>query len=300
MSLHLRNNYANILNQKRILYVPSCLIVEMMTRLYSQVSTVNLTGTMHHVVPDLLVLLRRLGANLRTTAKAYQEKRIRFFIGDWRDDKLRARKLFFNVMSRLGYISELLAPIERKIIYQAVEKLTEEWLRLDEIMESRAAERKTCTGSCDTCRYFRSEHPGNWRQIMANIILALDAENEREDDTYLILLCYKRVKMHLVKAIEESERRNSVVEKFNPDRILVVSNEDLSITCPTCTLMTDSLRKGTSEVIHRNYRGSVSADKSRISLKKSSEEKMAQLNKPQTTRRYVMPPSLASISFGSK
>lgn len=30
----LRNDYANTLTEKRILYMPSCIIVEMMTKLY--------------------------------------------------------------------------------------------------------------------------------------------------------------------------------------------------------------------------------------------------------------------------
>lgn len=302
MTTQLRNNYANILNQKRILYMPSCLIIEMMTRLYSQVSTVNLTGNVHHVVPDLLVLLRRLGANLRTTSHAYRESRIKFFLGDWRGDKLRARKLLFNIMSRLGYISELLAPVERKIIYQSVERLTDEWMRLDAIMETQTLERKACPGGCETCRYFRSEHPDNWRHIMANIILSLDAECEYGENVHLILLCYKRVKSQLLKAIEDIERRNGSGPRFSPDKILVVSNEDFTISCPTCTQMTDSLRKGTSEVIHRSYRksGVSSDDKSRLSLKKSTDGKVCQLNRPQTTRRYVMPPSIATINLGSK
>lgn len=303
----IRSGYANILNENRIQYMPSCLVVEMMTKLYSQVSTINISGNLHNVVPDLLILLRRLTFNLKTTAAAYQESRIKFFIGDWKQDKLRARKLFFNLMSRLGYMSELLGAVEKKLLFKAIEEMTAEWASLDQIMEGKCRERR-CAVDCDTCRYFRSDSPNGWHGIMAKTILDLDSKADYGSVTHLLLVCYERVRKSLLWAIEEVERKTGATRKFTPEKILSVSNEELPISCPTCAVMTDTIRKGTTEIIRRNYDAGYTSEKGRlgptrmrtgerISLRKVSE---AQAQALRQNRRYLMPPSLADISQGRR
>lgn len=303
----IRSGYANILNENRIQYMPSCLIVEMMTKLYSQVSTINISGNVHNVVPDLLILLRRLTFNLKTTADAYQESRIKFFIGDWKQDKLRARKLFFNLMSRLGYMSELLGAVEKKLLFKAIEEMTAEWTSLDQIMENKCRERR-CAADCDTCRYFRSDSPNGWHGIMAKNILDLDSRADYGSVTHLLLVCYDRVRRSLLQAIEEVERKTGATGKFAPEKILSVSNEEVPISCPTCSVMTDTIRKGNTEIIRRNYDPSYASDRAqtkpapartsaRISLRKVSETKTLALRQ---NRRYLMPPSLADISHGRR
>lgn len=239
MTTAVKSDYVDIIRNKKILYMPSCLVVEMMTKLYSQVSLINLSGNLHSVVPDLLILLRRLNRNLHATAEAYRDARIKFFIGDWREDKLRARRLFFNLMSRLGYLSELVGAVERRLIYKTIEDMGNEWALLDRIMESRCAE--TGTGkSCGTCRYFRCQDPKGWRQVMANVVLYLDAVTEYpDDDTYLLLLCYKRIRTQLLQEIGSAESKTGAARKFSPERILCVSDEDFPITCPNCSCLTD-------------------------------------------------------------
>lgn len=305
----IRSGYANILNENRVQYMPSCLIVEMMTKLYSQVSTINMSGNLHNVVPDLLILLRRLTFNLKTTADAYEEARIKFFIGDWKQDKLRARKLFFNLMSRLGYMSELLAGVEKRLLFRAIEEMTAEWANLDQIMEGKCRERR-CTRECDTCRYFRSDNPNNWHGIMAKTILDLDARTDYGAVTHLLLVCYERVRKSLLLAIEEVEKQTGATQKFSPDKILCISNEEIPISCPTCAGMSDSFRRGTTEIIRKNYTGPSANTgvrprpsatrvngEGRISLRKVSETRAEGLRK---NRRYLMPPSLADISYGRR
>lgn len=274
------NNYAKILQSNKVLFMPSCLIVEMLTKLYSQVAVINLSEHPHHVVPDLMVLLGRMTDNIAATSDAYRQGRIQCFIGDWRDDKIRARKLFFNIMSRLGYISELLGDHERKLLYACIEDMTDVWTELDAIITKKCGD-DASSGDCAACRYFRSDHPTQWQKVMANIILDLseDAGRLTAPDVYLLVVCYRRIKTILTRAVEDIERKTGAKRKFAPDKILCISNEDIPISCPKCTVMTDALRKGTSDVIHREYA--------------HVGEKMP--DAPARAGRYPMPPTLAGL-----
>lgn len=282
----IHSKYAGILKNLKILYMPSCLIIEMMTKLYSQVSMINLSGDIHAVVPDLLILLRRMNLNLNTTAEAYREDRIKFFIGDWKDDKLRARKLFFNLMSRLGYLSELVGKVERQLLFKAIEEMGHAWTSLDRIMEEKCRESEFKPG-CGGCQYFRSESQTAWQQIMANILISLDKMADYDDPaTYLILLCYKRIKTQLLREIAAIETKQGVSQKFSPDKILCVSDEDLPITCPNCMLMTESRRN--TEALPIRYRDPKTTR--RISLKRITDTRVCELR-----NRYLMPSSLTTI-----
>lgn len=308
------SDYTNILKSHKILYMPSCLVVEMMTKLYSQVSTINLSGSLHNLVPDLLILLRRMSLNLRATAEAYRQNRIRFFIGDWKDDKKRARKLFYNLMSRLGYMAELFGAAEKGLLYKAIEEMTEEWTVLDQIMEEKCNESLERDMSSSHTRYFRSDSPNNWQQVMAKTILALGDDEELEDpDTYLILLCYNRIRLSLLKVVEELQKKNSTPKKLSREKVLCVSREDISISCPKCTLMTECIREGeagTTDVIRRGYakthvivrqeeQSGVSSGAScpRLSLRRISENTR---EAHRQYKRHIMPPSLVSINGGKR
>ncbi|MCC8189380.1 MAG: hypothetical protein LIP77_01920, partial [Planctomycetes bacterium] len=229
----LNNNFAAIMKRCTVLYMPSCLIVEMMTRLYSQISMVDPASNLTNIMPDLLVLLRRLNYNLRCTVEAYRESRIKYILGDWVDDKVRSRRIFFNLMSKLGYMSELVSPVQKRFLLQAIEETGRAWSDLDKTMEQRCQESK-CQRQCGQCRYFRNEHPGTWQQIMANILASLD-KSGGDPDTYFLVLCYKRIKQQLLHEIDAIE------PNFPAERILCVSEEDLPVTCPKCVLIRDNL-----------------------------------------------------------
>ena len=266
------SNYAKILKTKKILYIPTCIIIEMMTRLYSRVSSLSVpTRDPHADVPEILILLRRLNVNLRCTSRAYEESRIRFFIGDWRDDKLRARRLFFNLMSRLGDMSESLSTVEKKLLYDTIEEMGREWEHLDRIMDRKCEESK-CAKDCGTCRYFRSFNKTNWRNISANVLLHLNDKVEPEDsDAYLILVCYKRIRTQLINEITEIEKRTTQVgDRFPREKILCVSEEDIPISCPTCSAMTDGMRLGSFTRIVRESKTKPIG--TRISLKRVQEK----------------------------
>lgn len=287
----MQSNYAKILQDNKILYLPSCVVVEMMTKLFSQVSQINLSGNLHDMVPDLLVLLRRMSHDLHITAEAYNQSRIKFFIGDWKDDKLRARKLFFNLMSRLGYISELLGAVEKALLYRAIEEMSREWSELDRIMEQKAGEKATRTGvKGETCRYFKSENPDSWRQVMAQAIMELDEDaGPQEDDTYLLLLCYRRVKVALLRVIETMEVRKGVKTRFSPDKILVVHTEDFPISCPNCALMAGELQQ------NQNV-GPACEGYGDCGRKPTVVGRRVTTRNTALRGRYPMPPTLAGIS----
>lgn len=285
--------YANILNKYKILYMPSCLIIEMMTRLYSQVSMVNIVGNIHAVIPDLLILLRRVNHNLRCTSNAYRESRIKFFVGDWKDDRLRARKLFFNLMSRLGYLCEMVGASEKQLMFKAIEEMGREWGLLDGIMEEKCRERRF-KSTCATCSYFRSESRDSWRVIMANILVSLDRDAKYDGpDSCLILLCYKRIKTQLLREIEKMESVKGIGGTFSPDRIMCISEEDLPISCPSCSLMTESRDKlagpAKASAKARNH------TTRRVSLKKNTDTRVEELR-----NRYLMPSSLSAIAYGRR
>jgi hypothetical protein len=262
----------------------------MLTRLYSRVATINLSGDMHAIVPDLLIYLRRLNLNLKTTAEAYDNTRVRFFIGDWKDDRLKARRIFFHLMSRLGYLSELVGTVERRLIYKAVEEMGNEWSNLDRIMDARSSETRIA-GCCGTCRYFRSQDPRGWAQIMANVVLYLDSvTGELDPDTYLILLCYNRIRVRLLQEIEGIQTRSGARVKFNPDKIICISEEDIPVTCPNCSRLTDdaNVRSETRVRATRTFdarsqtqarEGGTHAVGTGISLKKVRETQVGSMHK---------------------
>ncbi len=248
----IKSSYDRLLAENHFLYMPSCIIVEMMTKLYSEVALINLSGKLHNLVPDLLILLKRLNRDLKVTNKAYRDTRIRFFIGNWREDKLRARKLFFNLMSRLGYMSRMIDSVEKHLIFHAIDEMTHSWTALDNLLEAQLATQTN--GQPRNTRDFRRNSPDHWCEAMAETILDLDATiPQQEAGTYLILLCYDHVKTAVLHAIQTLERKRGLTTHFSPNRILCISHEDLHITCPTCALMTDSLRQHGDESIPKTY-----------------------------------------------
>lgn len=230
---YLGNDYATALSEKRILYVPSCVIVEMLAKLHEQMSAVNIAGSLHNVTPDLLILLRRMQRNVHVTAEAYDQGRIRYFIGDWNDDKRRARRLFFNIMSRLGYISELLEKVERSMLFAAIEGVTAEWAALDRLMDAKADERKCHAGGICNARCHCGD--ASWRQAMAESIAGhQDTPGDAPADS-LFLVCYNKAKWQLLAAVKDVMRYNGVSERLTSDRVLSVSKETAPLVCQKCT-----------------------------------------------------------------
>lgn len=239
------NEYEDALSGKRILYMPSCVIIEMMAKLHSRILAVKLAGVTNRDVPEIVALLRRMTTNLRVTADAYSGSHIRLFVGDWRKDKQRAKKMFFTIADRLGYIAAMVGHAEQEMLRRAVELMAVEWIRLDSVMDAKAAAAKK---SGDTvCRYFRNNQPENWKPRMANILRTLHEEAERGGGDYLVLLCFGQIRQMLLAAIDDLEQQELrqygrlTIKKFDPDSVLAVSQEDVPFTCQNCLELTDSI-----------------------------------------------------------
>jgi hypothetical protein len=230
---HSRNEYANTLTKKRILYVPSCLIVEMLAQLHNSIAAVDPSGNPRAATPELLLLLRRMRQNLRVTADAYEEERIGFFIGDWRDDKQRARKLFFNTMSGLGHVSERLERAERNMLIAAIEGVTAEWSALDRLRCAETGGRRCQAG--DVCGSFCDCGAGVWRRAMADSLVAIHDTTDYGSVDCLIILCHGRAKRRLVNAVQHAIRDSGSTETIDPDRIAAVSEARMPPTCRKCS-----------------------------------------------------------------
>ncbi len=240
----LKSDLAAVLKNNHILFIPSCVIVSMLAEFYSRVSTIGPAALAKGAAKNLAILLRRLAANLQSAADAYGSSRARFFSGDWREDRLRARALYFNLVARLGYLGGFLEAAERDLMRRIVGDMHRSWAALEDAMK------KDC-GACGTggsekcsCRYFRSTHPACWRSIMARTVMAMHNETAGDrPDTILILLCYTRVKAHILRELSKLECQKTVPgERFSPGRILCLSEDDRGITCPKCLMLTEELR----------------------------------------------------------
>lgn len=251
-----QNAYAEALSEKRILYMPSCVVVEMMTKLYSDIFAIDFAGpgALNRAVPEIVALLRKMTTNLRVTADAYNRSHIRFFIGDWTTggDKLRARAMFRNIMERLGSIERMVGEAGRMMLYGAIEEMTPAWIALDRVMDSKVTEVREArarkkSGKTGGWSHFRNRHPKNWKRAMAHVLRMLHQDAEHGEGEYLVLLCFEQIKQQLLGAIKEIEQENTEenrrMRKFDPDCILAISQENVSFTCATCLELIDSIGK---------------------------------------------------------
>ncbi len=235
--------YLSVLKNKRIVYMPTCLTIERMTKLYSHVSKIQSQADLARQLRGLLFLLYYFTYEVVATCEAYEESRIKFFVGDWKQDRNRARRLFLNLQVRLAYIGDQVDPASRSEILELSEKLGAAWDHMREILDMRSGP-TTVQDSCSRCRYFRSTNTACWQQIMAKAVLSMGGlEDCRDRDSYLMLMCYNRVKAQLVREIDKLERKYNVNDKFPADKILCISDDDTATGCPNCMTMVDSMNK---------------------------------------------------------
>lgn len=248
------DGYARMLNDGKVLYVPTCLLIQMITKCYSQMSITNMTGNTDTMIPDMLALINQLTTNFEATAKAYERRRILYFPGDWKNDRVRAKKLLYSVMSRLGYMGELVCQSDRKELFGAVERLALAWSDLTRVCDSATARDLQEATKLPCVSYFKSENPDSWRQAMAQILLSLEAEADKaRPGTGLILLCYRRVRAAILRAVEDIGRKNNVQALLSPDKVLCLYNDDQPVTCPGCTRMTSATTRITRRSIRQSY-----------------------------------------------
>lgn len=282
MNTPINSDYATVLKTKKFLFMPTCIIVEMLNNLYKRVATINLSGSQHAVVPDLLVIMRRLNGNLQCTVDAYRNSRIGLFIGDWEEDKLRARKLFFNLMTRLGYLNDLISGFEKRLIYSSIEAMGRNWFALDKLLLRKTTDKQASINNAIT-RHFRNADFENWRALMANMILYLHSISDYPDkDTYLILVCYEELRNQLLNEIGRIEIKNRIGCNFPRERVVSASPEETALNCGACSLACcrrDAERRGQTMVAPKPA-GAV------VSLKRVKERQLNSLRRGLITNRY--------------
>jgi hypothetical protein len=249
------NGYVFMLNSNKVVYLPTCLLFHMITKCFSEMSVVNMAGSVATMVSDVQGLIGRLTDSFTATARASEENRILHFPGDWKNDRVRMRNTLNNVVARIGYMGELVGQTERKKLYGMVERLSGAWTSLIRILDGKNTREMQEATRLPCVSYFRSENPDTWKQTMAQMLLSLDAEvSKQSPGRRLILLCHRRVRLALLKEIESIERKQYAQMLFSPDKILCVYNDDLPVTCPTCTKMTETTsKKSTRLAVRKNY-----------------------------------------------
>lgn len=289
-STRTERGYADVLAGNRILCIPSCIVVQLIARCFSEISMVNMAGERSRMAPDTASLVRGLAGNFDAARRAHADPSVHFFPGDWRNDKSRARRLLYDVMSAIGYMAELVGQADRETMYGAVRVLVDAWTELEKLLDEKIALRRRQGGpnKCGSI-YFRNENADTWKSAMANAILELHGDSVYSSpEDVLLLVCYRRVRGALLQGIEAMERKTWAVKRFPQDKIVCAFDDDLPITCPTCTRMTDTVRKSTRKTIRTGY----------LKQNHRRETERGQTRVTRTAGALPLPPSLRGLENG--
>lgn len=248
------DNFAAIVKNNYFEYIPSCLLAQMISNCYSQFSKINIASSRKDIVPDMLALVEKLTLNFRMAKQAYSQTSATFFYGDWKKDQARANALLYEIMSRLGYVGELVSQDERKKIYEIIKNAADAWAELNQSMDEKMRRRAPASANGIAMYYLRNENAGSWQRAMANSILWLDANSQCDGSgKRLLLVCYKRVRNGLLHAIEDLERSCKPARRFAPEKIVHIYEENMPVICPNCTHMTSYHKNGTRKAIRGSF-----------------------------------------------
>ncbi len=238
------SNYANLLKTRRILYVPICVFLEKLTTLYGYLARLaNEDRRKKERMSELPDLLMRFLSDLISTSQAYDSGRVNFFAGDWRSVRDRADKVMYNLLIILRRFSAQDSGPANCHISDIAAALASEWEILHETIDGKPGFGNTLADNAKI-RYFCSARAGTWQNTSATIIQALDEQAHYDSpDTYLILLCYNRVKTRFVRQIELLEHKNKERSVFNPDRIVCAYEANVNRSCPTCMVFCGEMHK---------------------------------------------------------
>ncbi len=254
MSATPENGYVYMLDSNKVVYLPTCLLFHMITNCFTQMSIVNMAGSVVALVSDIPTLISRLADNFLATARASEQNRVMHFPGDWKSDRVRMRNLLNSVISCLGYMGEIVGQADRRKLSGSAERLTQAWGLLARILDGKTVQEMQAATKLPCVSYFRSVNLDTWKQTMALTLLSLDEEvSGKGIGRRLILLCHRRVRTALLKEIEDIERKQHAQTLFSPDKILCVYNDDLPVTCPNCAKMTAVDNTFTRQTVRKCY-----------------------------------------------
>lgn len=225
--------YTELITQKNIIYIPSCIIVEIVAELYDFFQKLPRTTAL--AVADLAAIhqvLLGVTESIKCTADAYESGNVKLFIGDWRMDKPNAEAIFTRLLNRIN--STYAFNHAHDPFIAVTDDLTHEWDRLNRILDVRCGTGENRDRDT-SIRYFHSADPTVWQRTMAHSILHLDesADYDSNDDC-LILLCYSKVKTRLLNQIDYIQEKSFSKRKFCGDKITCVSDHDVPFSCPNC------------------------------------------------------------------
>lgn len=229
------SNYSTLLRTKNILYLPTCIVIEMMATANSHAFRLQSARDLDiESQKSMLSMLERFHGDLSTTSDAYENGKVKLFMGDWKEDKGKADLIFADLLYNLRVLRARAHKSVKPGMDEMENGLGREWGRLCGILDRRCR-LNYHKGSKTTVNYFHSSNPANWQRTMAMIILSIDDLLPVErTDTSLILLCYSRIRAQFVRQIEQIQMKTNIKDKFDSGRILCVSDVDVCISCPIC------------------------------------------------------------------
>ena len=243
------SNLAMLLDNERVLYLPTCVVLEGMTTTYGQLSRLPVSGRLSdEALAYAASNLERYLKGLKSATRAYSADRVKMFPGDWRTDRIKAGDIFGRMMEKAQKVYHRSFNPYRQEIGETIWELRKEWEAFFTLLDQKIGY-SSDTRTDTSCRYFRSNEITTWQQTMANIILHLHESAEYEDsDVYLMLLCNNRVKSHLVRQIEIIQQKAGIGERFDEDRLACISEMECRKTCPSCL----SFSQGNAESVRKS------------------------------------------------
>lgn len=245
------SNYATLISDKKIIFLPTCIVIEIMATMHGHVMRMPVTGRLTEAHLGIMaLLLARFTNDLQSTAGAYEAGKVRMFMGDWKLDRLKADRIFFNMMERLEEICNRYFDRYRPRLRAMIRDLKREWTRLYRLLDMKSGAGDRCDRD-SAVRYFHCNDPKSWRKTMASIVLSMAEtfcdELSADANAYLLLLCYTRLKASLIAQIEELQQRSGRRVNFDESKILCVSEQDIRISCPICVSFTEDIAKSKKE-----------------------------------------------------
>ncbi len=240
--LEIASNYSTLISKKKILNIPTCILLESMATAHGHLAQV-LNG--QKVTEDMLeftshILQRALG-DIKSTRKALSSGEVNTFPGDWRGDRYKAAGIFSHLIMKGNAIHKNSFAPYRQELEEVLWRLKDVWEKLFMMLDGKY-------GHCITrdqpgqSQYLHGQDGNNWLTNMAKTITSLNnAATYGTEETYLILLCFERIKTQVVEKVRELENKNFIRSRLDQNRIICVSDHKISLACPKCMKFTENI-----------------------------------------------------------
>ncbi len=238
--LEIASNYSTLISRKKILHIPTCILIESMATAHGHLAQL-LDGK--KITEDMLEFtaqtLQRVLVDIKSTRKALSSGDVNTFPGDWRADRYKAAGIFSHLIMKANTIQKNSFSPYRQELEEILWGLKDVWEKLFMMLDGKYGHGFTHTNQAD---YFHGQIANNWLTNMAKTVMSLNnAAIYDSEDTYLILLCFERIKTQVVDKIRELENKNFIRSKFDRDRIICVSDHKIALAYPKCMKFTEDI-----------------------------------------------------------